>query len=87
MEDIVRRTIKRRFDVQTGHCGCCGRHVQGRHPLQTSNALGAAQVQVGPEALAFATHLNKQLGISHERVAQVLKWGFDLQIHRSTVCR
>lgn len=86
-EDIVRRTIKRRFDVDMGHCRCCGRPVQGRHPLQTSNALGAAQVQVGPEALAFAAHLNKQLGISHERVAQVLKWGFDLQIHRSTVCR
>lgn len=86
-EDIVRRTIKRRFDVQTGRCGCCGRHVQGRHPLQTSDALGAAQVQVGPQALAFATHLNKQLGISDERVAQVLKWGFDLHIARSTVCR
>jgi transposase len=86
-EDIVRRTIKRRFDVQTGRCVCCGRHVQGRHPLQTSDALGAACVQVGPQALAFAAHLNKQFGISDERVAQVLKWGFDLQIHRSTVCR
>jgi transposase len=86
-EDIVRRTIKRRFDVHTGRCACCGRHVQGRHPLQTSDALGAACVQVGPEALAFAAHLNKQLGISDERVAQVIKWGFDLQIARSTVCR
>ena len=86
-EEIVRRTLIRRFDVQTGRCACCGRHVQGRHPLQTSDALGAAQVQVGPEALAFATHLNKQMGISHERVAQVLKWGFDLQISRSGLCR
>src|SRR6266540_546866 len=28
-EDIVRQTIVRRFDVQIGHCACCGRHVQG----------------------------------------------------------
>jgi len=53
-EDIVRQTIVRRFDVQVGHCVCCGRHVQGRHPLQTSDALGAAQVQLGPEALSLA---------------------------------
>src|SRR5216117_2342052 len=39
-EDIVRQTIVRRFDFQVGHCACCGRHVQGRHPLQTSDALG-----------------------------------------------
>src|SRR5438128_9747026 len=43
-EDIMRQTIVRRFDVQTGHCTGCDRRVQGRHPLQTSDALGAAQV-------------------------------------------
>lgn len=86
-EEIVRRTLIRRFDVQTGRCGSCGRHIQGRHPLQTSDALGAAQVQIGPEALAFAAQLNKQMGISHERVAQVLKWGFNLQVSRSGLCR
>src|SRR5213593_1683160 len=44
-EDIVRRTVVRRFDIQIGHCACCGGRVQGRHPLQTSDALGAAHVQ------------------------------------------
>lgn len=86
-EDIVRRTLVRRFDVEVGHCAGCGRHVQGRHPLQTSDALGAAQVQVGPEALALAAHLNKELGISHERIARVLALGYDLQVSRSTLCR
>jgi transposase len=71
-EDIVRQTIVRRFDVEVGHCESCRGHVQGRHPLQTSDALGAAQVQVGPAALTLAAHLTKQLGISHERTAQVL---------------
>ena len=86
-EDIVRQTIVRRFDVQIGHCACCGRHVQGRHPLQTSDALGAAQVQFGPEALSMVAHLNKEMGISHERAARVLDLGYGLQTSRSGLCR
>jgi transposase len=86
-EDIVRRTIIRRFDVEIGHCESCRGHIQGRHPLQTSDALGAAQVQVGPAALTLAAHLTKQLGISHERAAQVLAWGHGLEVSRSALCR
>ena len=86
-EDIVRLTIVRQFDIQVGRCVCCGRHVQGRHPLQTSDALGAAQVQLGPEALSLAAHLNKEMGISHERVARVLELGYGLKTNRSTICR
>jgi transposase len=86
-EDIVRQTVVRRFDVELGHCLDCGGHVQGRHPWQTSDALGAAQVQVGPQSLTLAAHLVKQMGISHERSAQVLAWGYGLQVHRSTLCR
>ena len=86
-EDIVRQTIVRRFDVTIGHCMNCGGHVQGRHPWQTSDALGAARVQVGPAALTLAAHLSKQMGISHERCAQVLSWGYGLPVSRSTLCR
>lgn len=86
-EDIVRRIIVRRFEVEIGHCVGCGGHVQGRHPLQTSDALGAAQVQVGPQALTLAAHLSKQMGISHERTAQVLAWGYGLAVSRSALCR
>ena len=86
-EDIVRQTIVRRFDVEIGHCESCHGHVQGRHPLQTSDALGAAQVQVGPAALTLAAHLSKQLGISHERTSQVLAWGHGLAVSRSALCR
>ena len=86
-EDIVRLTIVRQFDIQIGRCACCGRHVQGRHPLQTSDALGAAQVQLGPEALSLAAHMNKEMGISHERVARVLELGYGLRTNRSTLCR
>lgn len=86
-EDIVRLTIVRRFEVEIGHCACCGRRVQGRHPLQTSDALGAAQVQLGPEALSLVAHLNKEMGISHERAARVLDLGYGLQTSRSGLCR
>jgi transposase len=86
-EDIVRQTIVRRFDVEIGHCTSCRGHVQGRHPLQTSDALGAAHVQVGPQALTLAAHLTKQMGISHERTAQVLEWGYGLRVSRSALCR
>ena len=30
-EEIVRRKIVRRFEVEVGHCTCCGKRVQGRH--------------------------------------------------------
>ena len=86
-EDLVRQTIVRRFDVEIGRCGDCGRHVQGRHPMQTSDVLGAAQVQVGPEAIALAAQMTKELGLSHADVAEVLRQGYGLQVSRSGICR
>jgi transposase len=86
-EEIVRKTINRRFDIDIGKCCRCGRHVQGRHPLQTSDALGAANVQLGPEALTLAAHLNKDMGLSHERAARILKWSYGLGVSRSGICR
>jgi regulator of replication initiation timing len=43
-QEIVRKTIWRRFDIPICCCTRCGKRVQGRHPLQTSDALGAAAV-------------------------------------------
>jgi transposase len=80
-------TIVRRFDVEVGTCACCGRQVQGRHPLQTSDSLRVGEVQVGPEALSMAAVLNKELGLSHERTARVLELGYGLKWSRSGVCR
>ncbi|HEV2728668.1 MAG TPA: IS66 family transposase [Terriglobales bacterium] len=85
--EVVRKTIWRRFDIAIGRCRVCGRRVQGRDPRQTSNALGAAAVQVGPEALALAVRMNKGLGMPHGDVAAVLQDGFGLRVHRSTICR
>ena len=62
----------RRFRVKVGRCRCCRRRAQGRHPLQTSDALGAAGAQVEPNALALAAHLNKELGLPASKVARLL---------------
>lgn len=64
--------IHRRFDVGVGHCRRCGRRHQGRHPLQTSDALGAASSMLGPRAVALSTQLNKELGLSPTKTAAML---------------
>jgi hypothetical protein len=46
--------IVRCFDVDVGQCDACARRVQKRQPLRTSDALGAAAVQLGPHALTLA---------------------------------
>jgi transposase len=63
----------RRFRVSRGRCRRCGRRAQGRHPDQTSDALGAAGSQIGPRAVAIAAWLNKELGIAMSKVCQVLQ--------------
>jgi len=70
------------IQVHIGHCQNCRRRIQGRHPRQTSDALGAAASQVGPRALALAADLNKGLGLSLEKVCRVLQRSFGLRISR-----
>jgi transposase len=86
-QEIVRQTIWRRFDIAICRCTVCRKRVQGRDPRQTSDALGAAAVQLGPEALALAVQMNKGLGMPHADVAAVLQDGFQLRVNRSTICR
>ena len=54
------------FRILRGNLERCRRRVQGRHPRQTSNALGSAASQLGPRALALTTHLNKGLGLRRQ---------------------
>ena len=86
-QEIVRKTFWRRFDIAICRCQKCHKRVQGRDPRQTSDALGAAAVQLGPEVLALAVQMNKGLGMPHADVAAVLQDGFQLQVNRSTICR
>jgi transposase len=78
----VQRPIVRRFDVHIGRCTRCRRRVQGRHPLQTSDALGAAAVQLGPQAVAFAVLRKQRYGLAYGKVAAVLRDRFGLAVTR-----
>jgi transposase len=81
------RPVVRRFDVHVGRCRRCGRRVQGRHPLQTSDAVGAAAVQLGPQALAVAASFNKQLGLSFSKIGTVFADRFGLTVTRGALVR
>jgi transposase len=62
----------RRFRISRGRCRRCGKRAQGRHPDQTSDAVGAAGSQIGPRAVAIAAQLNKELGVSMSKVSRIL---------------
>ena len=83
--EIVRPTRVTRFRVAVGHCQDCGGRVQGRHAKQTSDALGAAASQLGPEAVSLATVLNKQLGLALGKTAAVLQQAFGLKVTRGAL--
>lgn len=80
--EIPQRPIYRQFNVHRGHCVECGRNVQGRHPLQTSDALGAAASQLGPIAQAAVVFLNKYAGLSHGKIVQVFAHLFGVSLSR-----
>jgi transposase len=72
--------IVRAFHVHIGQCQQCGRRVQGRHPLQTSDALGAAAAQVGPRATATAAVLHIQFGVPFGKIAAFYQQHFGLTV-------
>ena len=85
--DLPRKPILRKFNVAVGRCTCCRKRVQGRHRLQTSDALGCCASQIGPDAQALAVILNKRLGLSHGKAASLLSDFFGLSFTRGGVCQ
>jgi len=85
--EIPRRPIHRQFNIHIATCRGCGGAVQGRHELQTSDAVGAAASQLGAEAHAALALLNKQCGLSHGKCADVMKQLFGIDISRATSAR
>jgi transposase len=68
-----------RIITYKGTCPRCG-EVSSRHPLQMSQATGAAKTQVGPRALALAVTLNKQIGLTTRATCRALKCFGDLKL-------
>lgn len=80
--EIPRKPIVRKFNIHCGHCACCGKQLRGRHTLQTSDATGAAQSQLGPDAQAAIVYLNKHAGLSHGKIAAAFGQMFGIGVSR-----
>ena len=76
-----------RFRVQIGRCGSCGKRVQGRHAEQTSDALGAAGAQIGPNAKAWAAWLHYSLGVPFEKIARLFAQRLGLNVTAGALCQ
>jgi transposase len=85
--DIPTHPVRRKFRIHKGQCQSCGRRVRGRHPLQTSDATGAAQSQIGPNAQASIVYLNKRSGMSYGKIADYLQEANGIHINPSTATR
>ena len=75
------------FRIHLGRCRRCRRPLQGRHPRQTSDAIGGAASQLGARAMALAAVLNKQLGLPYGKTAAVLEQGWGLKVSRGGLCQ
>src|SRR5262252_5392609 len=80
--EIPRKPIHRQLNIHVGQCRQCRRRVQGRHPLQTSDAPGGAASQLGPDTQAAFVELNKQGGLSHGKVVRCLESLFGIPLSR-----
>jgi transposase len=85
--DIPGQPVRRKFRIHKGTCQRCRRRIRGRHPLQTSDATGAAQSQLGPNAQASIVYLNKRPGMSHGKIADFFKEANGIELRPSTATR
>jgi len=75
------------FNIPVGMCPLCGARIQGRHPEQTSDALGAAANQLGPRTHALGFELKHNFGMSVAKVTRFLLDNFNLSCVASTFIR
>jgi transposase len=80
--EIPRQPIRREFNIHVGCCDQCHRRIQGRHPLQTSDATGAAASQLGPDAQAAVVELNKDMGLPHGKIVGTFDKLFGIDLSR-----
>jgi transposase len=79
--------IVTRFTIETGYCPCCRQHWQGRHPEQTSDALGAAGNTLGPVVLTMAAEMKHRLGVSYRKICDFLATYGGLHVAPATFVR
>jgi transposase len=79
--------IVTQFNIETGYCPCCRQRWQGRHPDQTSDALGAAGNTLGPVVLTMAAEMKHRLGVSYRKFCDFLATYADLHVAPATFVR
>lgn len=80
--EIPRQPLVRRFDIHVGRCRRCGRHLQARHPLQTSKVTGAAASQLGPDLQALIALMKDKYGLSYGDIQGLLDEAFGITVSR-----
>jgi transposase len=80
--EIPRQPIVRRFDIHVGRCRRCGRRLQPRHPLQTSEAIGAAASQLGPDLQSLIALMKDKYGLSYGDIQGLLDEAFGISVSR-----
>jgi transposase len=75
------------FNIETGYCSCCRRYCQGRHPEQTSDAIGAAGNTLGATVLTMAAELKHRLGVPYGKICDFLETYCDLHVVPGTLVR
>ena len=82
-EEIPIKPVRRKFRIHKGTCRRCGRRVRGRHPKQTSDAVGAAASQIGPDTQATIVYLNKHSGMSYGKIGDLFERTYGIRLTRS----
>ncbi len=86
-QEIPRKPIVRKFVIHRGRCARCGRNCRGRHPLQTSDAIGAAASQLGADAQAGVVYLNKHAGLSYGKISDLYQQFFGIRVTRGAAAQ
>src|SRR5262249_31078930 len=68
------------LNIATGYCSCCRQYWQGRHPEQTTDAIGAAGNTLGPVVLTMAAELKHRLGVSYRKICDFLQTYCQLKV-------
>jgi transposase len=79
--------IVTQFNIQTGYCTCCHQYRQGRHPEQTSDAIGVAGNTIGPVILSMAAELKHRLGVPYRKICDFFGTYYDLEVCPATFVR
>lgn len=79
--------IVTQFNVHIADCARCGKRVQGHHPEQISDALGAAGVQLGSRVLGLAAELKHGMGVPYRKVKRIFSVGYGLEVSPGGLAR